>query len=669
MRSRKHRLRKHTTNDAALFQQVFRSTDAGHEHLRADQTTIECASRPFWYADPGADLQLKPIQIDTTETVDASDTWLEEKRNTVQFRLGRKGAQVYTFGPHFLRLRFSRYCGEPVPAPMQTRRTDAAGIEQDYPDENLSIRQTIQPGKIKEDIYIASAPAEFQDSYLRLVWRYSTASLIPTLENDAILWRDRKGELIFILEPPTARDANGKRMEVVYRLNKVKSFVAVDIHASELQGKQWPITIDPSVTTDQSDVTANRSIEEDDGNENFEDVYSTAFVLIALPDLTGFSSIDVGTFQAEVLTYNAGTSPLNNIDTWCDITSAWSESSSRAVLNALTGFTSITDSGDTINSTGTKTYNVLGAVGVNGLRKIYGDDASPAACTVKLDWDQIGYTEDNAQTVFKLGEETGIDDSEAIFAPRTDATNYQRIAITYTMAALPPTSEFSADDVTPDVSQVVVFTDLSNDNGAAITDWAWTFGDGDTSTLQDPNHKYLSTGTYTVSLTTTNANGSDTETKVDYITVSAVAQSTQQLSGNIALPTVRYSTNGGSSFTSATQAIDVAMPEGGTDPTEFTHTDLTDNHRIFKYGWSDGGEVSWTFNYTEALYSALLALVETELIWSVEWSDPTHTVTNPERRFTGFIMTHPTVNPPIDDRQTLTVFVKVTGKAEFFQGN
>ena len=49
--------------------------------------------------------------------------------------------------------------------------------------------------------------------------------------------------------------------------------------------------------------------------------------------------------------------------------------------------------------------------------------------------------------------------------------------------------------------------------------WDWTFGDGGTSTEQNPVYEYTAVGTYTVTLTVSNAYGSDTETKDDYITV------------------------------------------------------------------------------------------------------------------------------------------------------
>ena len=55
-------------------------------------------------------------------------------------------------------------------------------------------------------------------------------------------------------------------------------------------------------------------------------------------------------------------------------------------------------------------------------------------------------------------------------------------------------------------SETVSFTDLSD---SAIS-WMWTFGDGDTSTLQNPVHTYASSGTYLVCLIVTNSCSSDT---------------------------------------------------------------------------------------------------------------------------------------------------------------
>jgi PKD repeat protein len=62
----------------------------------------------------------------------------------------------------------------------------------------------------------------------------------------------------------------------------------------------------------------------------------------------------------------------------------------------------------------------------------------------------------------------------------------------------------------------VRFTDLST---GEITSWLWNFGDGKTSTEQNPTNYYSSDGYYTVTLTVTGPGCEDTETKTDYIYV------------------------------------------------------------------------------------------------------------------------------------------------------
>lgn len=61
------------------------------------------------------------------------------------------------------------------------------------------------------------------------------------------------------------------------------------------------------------------------------------------------------------------------------------------------------------------------------------------------------------------------------------------------------------------------FTDISTvpaNPPSTINDWQWDFGDGNNSTIQNPNHTYGTTGTYNVSLTVTTDRGcSDTYTE------------------------------------------------------------------------------------------------------------------------------------------------------------
>lgn len=55
-----------------------------------------------------------------------------------------------------------------------------------------------------------------------------------------------------------------------------------------------------------------------------------------------------------------------------------------------------------------------------------------------------------------------------------------------------------------EVGTPVAFTDTSADSEGTITEWAWDFGDQNTSTAQHPVHAYQQSGTYTVSLRVTN---------------------------------------------------------------------------------------------------------------------------------------------------------------------
>ncbi len=71
------------------------------------------------------------------------------------------------------------------------------------------------------------------------------------------------------------------------------------------------------------------------------------------------------------------------------------------------------------------------------------------------------------------------------------------------MQVAPPSAGFTYTAT----NQTVAFTDTSSGNP---TSWSWDFGDGNTSTAQNPSHTYASGGTYTVCLTASNGSGSDT---------------------------------------------------------------------------------------------------------------------------------------------------------------
>ncbi|MBP6876235.1 MAG: S8 family serine peptidase [Candidatus Eisenbacteria bacterium] len=105
-------------------------------------------------------------------------------------------------------------------------------------------------------------------------------------------------------------------------------------------------------------------------------------------------------------------------------------------------------------------------------------------------------------------------------------TNY----ITVTTCSA-PVAAFSGTPLSGNTPLTVVFTDQSS---GSPTSWSWNFGDGGTSTAQNPSHVYTSEGSFTVTLTATNACGSDGETKTNYITTTTPAQQCDDFAdGNI----------------------------------------------------------------------------------------------------------------------------------------
>ena len=77
-----------------------------------------------------------------------------------------------------------------------------------------------------------------------------------------------------------------------------------------------------------------------------------------------------------------------------------------------------------------------------------------------------------------------------------------------------PTANFSANPRDVCAHIPVVFTDLST---GTITDWQWSFGDGATSTSQNPTHMYEDTGYFNVRLVIGNNGCYDTITFTNYV--------------------------------------------------------------------------------------------------------------------------------------------------------
>lgn len=87
-----------------------------------------------------------------------------------------------------------------------------------------------------------------------------------------------------------------------------------------------------------------------------------------------------------------------------------------------------------------------------------------------------------------------------------------------TVSTQPPSSNFLSNITSGNIPLTVQFTDTSTGSPAL---WNWNFGDGSTSTEQNPTHTYFSAGTYDVKLAVSNAAGTSSKA----ITITALGNS------------------------------------------------------------------------------------------------------------------------------------------------
>jgi PKD repeat protein len=164
------------------------------------------------------------------------------------------------------------------------------------------------------------------------------------------------------------------------------------------------------------------------------------------------------------------------------------------------------------------------------------------------------------------------------------ATNSTSQSITVTAASQPPVASFTSSCS----SLTCAFTSTSTDPGGTISAYSWTFGDGGTSTAQNPSHTYGASGTYTVTLTVTD-NLAATNSVSHSVTVSApsqppVAAFSSSCSGDTCTFTNTSSAPGGGSIssyswtfgdggTSTVQNPSYTYTAGGTYTVTLTVTD------------------------------------------------------------------------------------------------
>ena len=87
-----------------------------------------------------------------------------------------------------------------------------------------------------------------------------------------------------------------------------------------------------------------------------------------------------------------------------------------------------------------------------------------------------------------------------------------------TATPIPPPDASPVAD--PRRGSAPLLVSFANTSPGPVTTWEWDFGDGSTSTEQDPAHQYTRAGTYIVRLTVSGPGGSDVATLKEIITIS-----------------------------------------------------------------------------------------------------------------------------------------------------
>ncbi len=120
-------------------------------------------------------------------------------------------------------------------------------------------------------------------------------------------------------------------------------------------------------------------------------------------------------------------------------------------------------------------------------------------------WSELAGNEPGLKAYYKMN--TGSD----IYAIDSTSNGYTGTIINGTWVSMQypiPAAVFTSYPTTGTTPANIIFADESKYAGT----YSWNFGDGQTSTSQNPSHTYNQPGTYTVSLTVTNPTGQSTKT-------------------------------------------------------------------------------------------------------------------------------------------------------------
>lgn len=358
-----------------------------------------------------------------------------------------KQAKAFRVGPYILRTRLQQIRIEDATTTTQ-RRIDAVSRPSELVKDssrvirvegflpNVSSHFEIQPGMVKENIVLSSVPdpALVNTEAVLFVFQTDTslgATLTASIENSELVWKNNSGNVVFRFLKPYVFDAQEREITSRYLLRG--SFYAVAMPARQVREATYPITIDPTTSTNQAAQTSYRSTYEELGSA---DDHEAMYLEFTLPDLTG----ETITAATCTLTNTDTGSSINPVLIYCDDQVDWSNATGQATLDGFT-FGAQTDSVTFEGTAGSETFSVYGSAS-EGLLKIYTADGSPDPCTVKVIDSSMGATTDSVTTALRIGSGSS---QSIVFINGSDATSYPYLTITYgTVTTIPGRKATSA---------------------------------------------------------------------------------------------------------------------------------------------------------------------------------------------------------------------------------
>lgn len=357
-------------------------------------------------------------------------------------------------------------------------------------------------------------------------------------------------ESVVVMPKPFAIDADGKRFELAYLLDKEAGTITI---TGDLTDAKYPVTIDPTerVTNggfETGDTTGWWKSDAPElivfSSEPYQGSYYCRYTGNGLSGFAGYTrmyqTID---YTGVPLVFGAvkirSPNPYNFYlsDGYWDETANYSitfpktPATGWVLKNATTNRSSTGKIAIWTHGSSSADIDSIRAIGFN--TPVVQFTGSPASGTAPL---TVYFTDQstNSPTSWSWnfgdgGTSTAQHPSHTytlsgtytvrLTASNAEGTGDPSTKTNYISVSAPlPNAQFTASPTTGTAPLTVYFTDQSTNSP---TSWSWNFGDGGTSTAQHPSHIYTSSGTYTVSLTVANAAGSDSEVKVGFVTVTS----------------------------------------------------------------------------------------------------------------------------------------------------